>query len=73
MTRDEIPRAFDRMRVLQQGDRRAVLEPLLVLYALAKVGAGDTATMDWNAVAIRPFPPASYQMVFSQHLNGSDP
>jgi putative restriction endonuclease len=50
MTSDEILRAFDRMRVWQQGDRRAVHKPLLVLYALAKVGAGGTATMDWNDV-----------------------
>jgi putative restriction endonuclease len=50
MKRDEIIRAFDRMRVWQQGDRRAVHKPLLVLFALAKVGAGGTATMDWNDV-----------------------
>lgn len=48
MTRDEILQAFDRMRVWQRGDQRAVHKPLLVLYALAKVGAGDTASMDWN-------------------------
>ena len=50
MTRDEILKAFDRMRVWQRGDRRAVHKPLLVLFALAKVGAGGTATMDWNDV-----------------------
>ena len=44
MTRDEILQAFDRMRVWQRGDRRAVHKPLLVLLALAKVGAGGTAT-----------------------------
>jgi putative restriction endonuclease len=43
MTREEILQAFDRMRVWQQGDRRAVHKPLLVLLALAKVGAGGTA------------------------------
>ncbi|MCC6145864.1 MAG: HNH endonuclease [Candidatus Hydrogenedentes bacterium] len=48
MTRDDIIKAFDRMRVWQQGDRRAVHKPLLVLYALAKVSAGNTATIDWN-------------------------
>lgn len=53
MTRDEILRAFDRMRVWQRGDQRAVHKPLLVLFALAKVGAGDTATMDWNDVEPR--------------------
>lgn len=48
MTRDEILQAFDRMRVWQRGDQRAVHKPLLVLFALARVGAGGTATMDWN-------------------------
>ena len=53
MTRDEILQAFDRMRVWQRGDQRAVHKPLLVLFALARVGAGDTATMDWNEVEPR--------------------
>lgn len=48
MTREEIIRAFDRMRVWQRGDQRAVHKPLLVLYALARVGAGGTAMIDWN-------------------------
>jgi len=48
MTRDDIIQAFDRMRVWQQGDRRAVHKPLLVLHALAKVSSGGTAMEDWN-------------------------
>ena len=48
MTRDEIIQAFDRMRVWQRGDQRAVHKPLLVLYALARVGAGGAAMIDWN-------------------------
>jgi putative restriction endonuclease len=48
MTRDEIIQAFDRMRVWQRGDQRAVHKPLLVLFALAKVSPGSTAMMDWN-------------------------
>lgn len=48
MTRDEILQAFDRMRVWQRGDQRAVHKPLLVLLALAKVCSGGTAMMDWN-------------------------
>lgn len=48
MSRDDILQAFDRMRVWQRGDRRAVHKPLLVLFALARVGAGETALMDWN-------------------------
>lgn len=43
MTCDEILQAFDRMRVWQRGDQRAVHKPPLVLYALSKVGAGGTA------------------------------
>lgn len=50
MTRDEILQAFDRMRVWQRGDQRAVHKPLLVLFALAKVIAGGTAMMDWNNI-----------------------
>ena len=48
MTREDILQTFDRMRVWQRGDRRAVHKPLLVLLALARVGAGATAMMDWN-------------------------
>ena len=48
MIRDEIIQAFDRMRVWQRGDQRAPHKPLLVLFALAKVSAGDTAMIDWN-------------------------
>ena len=48
MRREEILQAFDRMRVWQRGDQRAVHKPLLVLYALSKVGAGGTAMIDWN-------------------------
>jgi len=47
MTRDEIIGAFDRMRVWQRGDRRAVHKPLLVLLALARVGSGGAAMIDW--------------------------
>jgi len=34
MTRAELLSAFDRIRVWQRGDRRAVHKPLLVLLAL---------------------------------------
>lgn len=53
MTRDEIIQAFDRMRVWQRGDQRAPHKPLLVLFALAKVSAGDTAMIDWNEAGPR--------------------
>lgn len=48
MTREEIIAAFDRMRVWQRGDRRAVHKPLLVLFALARISNGDSAMVDWN-------------------------
>ena len=48
MNRDEIIHAFDRIRVWQRGDRRAVHKPLLVLYALARVLNRDAAMVDWN-------------------------
>ncbi len=50
MTRDEILQAFDRMRVWQRGDQRAVHKPLLVLYALARILAGGAAMDDWNEI-----------------------
>lgn len=50
MTRDQILRAFDSIRVWRQGDRRAVHKPLLVLFALGKIGSGETAMLDWNDV-----------------------
>ena len=34
MTQDEVIKAFDSIRVWQNGDRRAVHKPLLVLLAL---------------------------------------
>jgi putative restriction endonuclease len=48
MSRDQIIHTFDRIRVWQRGDQRAVHKPLLVLFALARVGAGGTASIDWN-------------------------
>lgn len=52
MTRDEVLRAFDEMRVWQRGDKRAVHKPLLVLYALSQFGKGQPAFMDWQAVFV---------------------
>ncbi len=48
MTHDGIVKAFDSLRVWQRGDRRAVHKPLLVLFALARVGAGQARTIEWN-------------------------
>ena len=48
MTHGEILQAFDRMRVWQRGDQRAVHKPLLVLFALARVFSGAASMIDWN-------------------------
>ena len=50
MTRDEVLRAFDDMRVWQRGDKRAVHKPLLVLYALSQLRDSQSALIDWSAV-----------------------
>lgn len=47
MTREQIISAFDRMRVWQRGDQRAVHKPLLVLIALARVASGGAPMIDW--------------------------
>jgi putative restriction endonuclease len=48
MTRDEVIEAFNAIRVWQNGDRRAVHKPLLVLLALSRVNDVTAQTMDWN-------------------------
>lgn len=48
MTRDEVIAAFDTLRVWQNGARRAVHKPLLVLLALSRVNDAAGPTMDWN-------------------------
>lgn len=48
MTKEEILKAFDHMRVWQRGDQRAVHKPLLVLFALSRISAGGTQMIDWN-------------------------
>ncbi len=49
MTHDEVLNAFDRMRVWQRGDKRAVHKPLLVLYALSQLVTRKSKLIDWNA------------------------
>ena len=46
MTRDEVIAAFNAIRVWQNGDRRAVHKPLLVLLALSRVNDVTAQTMD---------------------------
>ena len=48
MTRNEVIAAFNTIRVWQNGDRRAVHKPLLVLLALSRVNDATAQTMDWN-------------------------
>ena len=48
MTNDQVIHAFNAIRVWQNGDRRAVHKPLLVLLALSRVSGSAPQTMDWN-------------------------
>ena len=48
MTPDEVVAAFNAIRVWQNGDRRAVHKPLLVLLALSRINEVTPQTMDWN-------------------------
>src|SRR3990172_3372451 len=50
MTRDEILAAFDRIRVWQQGDRRAVHKPLLVLLALGRLLRGEAPLVEFASI-----------------------
>lgn len=50
MTRDEILRAFDRIRVWQQGDKRAVHKPLLVLHELGRIAQGLTSAIEFKDI-----------------------
>ena len=47
MTRDELLTAFDRIRVWQRGDQRAVHKPLLVLLALARLARGEPPMVEF--------------------------
>jgi len=48
MTRDHILHIFDRLRVWQRGDRRAVHKPLLVLFELGRLARGEVAEIDYK-------------------------
>ena len=50
MTRDEVLAAFDRIRVWQQGDRRAVHKPLLVLLALGRLLRGESPLVEFAGI-----------------------
>jgi len=63
--RDKILREFDRLRVWQQGDRRAVHKPLLVLLELGRIARGDPPFVEFSEIdhplqeLLRQFGPAS--------------
>jgi putative restriction endonuclease len=48
MNRDEVLKAFDGIRVWQRNGERAPHKPLLVLYALGRLLAGERASVDYN-------------------------
>ncbi len=50
MTRDEILQAFDRIRVWQRGDQRAVHKPLLVLNELGRLIRGEPAQVEFKDI-----------------------
>jgi putative restriction endonuclease len=50
MTRDEILAAFDRIRVWQHGDRRAVHKPLLVLLELGRLLRGEAPLVEFAGI-----------------------
>ncbi|HYP68744.1 MAG TPA: HNH endonuclease [Thiobacillaceae bacterium] len=50
MTRTQILDAFDRIRVWQQGDKRAPHKPLLVLLALGRLQRGEPGTIEFSQI-----------------------
>jgi putative restriction endonuclease len=48
MKRDEVLKAFDRIRVWSKNGERAPHKPLLVLYALGRLLSGEAAAVDYN-------------------------
>jgi len=50
MNQEQLLQAFDGIRVWQQGDRRAVHKPLLVLLALAKLIGNDEEALSWPGI-----------------------
>ena len=50
MTRTQILDAFDRIRVWQQGDKRAPHKPLLVLLALGRLQRGESPLAEFSQI-----------------------
>lgn len=53
MNREQVLQAFDRIRVWQQGDKRAVHKPLLVLLELGRIARGEQGQVDFNVIEPR--------------------
>lgn len=53
MNREQVLQAFDRIRVWQQGDKRAVHKPLLVLLELGRTARGEQGQVDFNVIEPR--------------------
>lgn len=50
MTRNQLLQAFDKIRVWQQGDKRAPHKPLLVLLALGRVQRGEPTLVKFSSI-----------------------
>jgi hypothetical protein len=54
MIRAQLLAAFDRIRVWQRGDQRAVYKPLLVLLALARLARGEPPMVELGRTTFAP-------------------
>jgi putative restriction endonuclease len=50
MTRSQVLQAFDRVRVWQQGDKRAPHKPLLILLALGRLQRGEASAVEFSQI-----------------------
>lgn len=53
LNREQVLQAFDHIRVWQQGDKRAVHKPLLVLLELGRIARGEQGQVDFNVIEPR--------------------
>lgn len=50
MTRTQVLQIFDRIRVWQQGNRRAPHKPLLILLALGRLQRGEASVVEFSQI-----------------------
>lgn len=50
MTREEILKSFEGLRVWRSGDRRAVHKPLLILFELGRIARGEPVEIEYRAL-----------------------